>query len=138
MGVFMAITVSSTNRIFRDLDLAFGANPVTGDVNKKYDDNAVKQSIKNLILMRPYESPFHPEVSSQVNNLLFELPTPITAELIKTSIIQVITKFEPRVQQFEVSVTDMTDQNAYSITVQFMIKGSITSTTVNTLLYRSR
>lgn len=134
----MAISITTTNRIFRDLDLAFGANPVTGDVNKKYDDNAVKQSIKNLIMMRPYESPFHPEISSQVNNLLFEIASPVTAELIRTSIIQVITKFEPRVQQFEVSVIDQSDQNAYSVTVQFIVKGSDQSITVNTLLYRSR
>jgi predicted component of type VI protein secretion system len=138
MGVFMAITISSNNRIFCDLDLNFTANPITGDVSMKYDDNAVKQSIKNLILMRPYESPFHPEISSQVNNLLFELATPVTVELIRTTIIQVITKFESRVQNFDVTVVDNSDLNAYQVTVEFIIKGSDTSVTVNTLLYRSR
>ena len=116
----------------------FAANPITGDVSKKYDDNAVKQSVKNLIQMRPYESPFHPEISSQVNNLLFELPTPLTAELIRTSIIQVVTKFEPRINQFDVTVRDDSDNNAYYITVDFTIKGSDKAVTVNTLLYRSR
>lgn len=134
----MAITVTQNNRVFRDLDLLFAANPITGDVSKKYDDNAVKQSVKNLIQMRPYESPFHPEISSQVNNLLFELPTPLTAELIRTSIIQVVTKFEPRINQFDVTVTDDSDNNAYYITVDFTIKGSDKAVTVNTLLYRSR
>lgn len=134
----MAITVSQTNVVFRDLDLAFSANPITGDVARKYDENAVKQSIKNLIQMRPYESPFHPEISSQVYNLLFELASPVTAELIRTSIIQVITKFEPRVAQFAVDVRDNSDSNAYSITVEFIVKGSDKAVTLNTLLYRSR
>jgi predicted component of type VI protein secretion system len=69
---------------------------------------------------------------------LFELPTPVTAELIRTSITQVISKFEPRVAQFDVTVTDNEDQNAYSITVEFIIQGSNQSVTVNTLLYRTR
>jgi phage baseplate assembly protein W len=134
----MAITVSQTNVVFRDLDLAFSANPITGDVARRYDENAVKQSIKSLILMKPYDAPFHPEISSQVYNLMFELASPITAELIKTSIIQVISKFEPRVAQFAVDVTDDMDNNAYSVTVEFIVKGSDKSTTLNTLLYRSR
>jgi phage baseplate assembly protein W len=134
----MAITVSQTNVVFRDLDLAFSSNPITGDVARKYDENAVKQSIKSLISMKPYESPFHPEISSQVYNLLFELASPVTVELIRTSIIQVISKFEPRVAQFAVHVTDNSDSNAYSITVEFIVKGSNQSVTLNTLLYRSR
>lgn len=134
----MSITVTTNNRVFRDLDLLFAANPITGDVSKKYDENAVKQSVKNLILMRPHESPFHPEISSQVNNLLFELPTPATAELIRTSVIQVLTKFEPRIDQFDVSVTDKSDNNAYLIVVYFTIRGSDKTITVSSLLYRSR
>jgi phage baseplate assembly protein W len=134
----MSITISTPNSVFRDLDLLFAANPITGDVSKKYNDNAVKQSVMNLVQMRPYESPFHPEISTQVEDLLFELPTPVTAELIRTSITQVISKFEPRVAQFDVTVTDNEDQNAYSITVEFIIQGSNQSVTVNTLLYRTR
>ena len=39
------------SRTFSDLDLNFIANPVTGDVYKKFDENAIKASIKNLVLM---------------------------------------------------------------------------------------
>ena len=39
-------------RTFSDLDLNFIANPVTKDVSKKYDESAIKQSIKNLILTK--------------------------------------------------------------------------------------
>lgn len=134
----MSITVSSTNTVFRDLDLVFAANPITGDVSMKYNDNAVKQSVKNLIQMRPYESPFHPEISSQVYNLLFENATPVTAELIRTSIIQVLTKFEPRLASFDVNVVDNSDANAYIVTVDFIIKGSDQSVSVSTMLSRTR
>jgi phage baseplate assembly protein W len=98
----MATNLTTKNRVFSDLDMMFKAHPISGDIVKKYDENAVKQSIKNLVLTRPYESPFHPEISCQANNLLFELASPITAEIIKTTIIQVISKFEPRVSIFEV------------------------------------
>ena len=46
---------SSTNnskratRIYKDLDLNFGRNAVTNDVNKLTDVEAVKRSVRNLI-----------------------------------------------------------------------------------------
>jgi phage baseplate assembly protein W len=129
---------TKNNRVFSDLDLLFQANPITGDVVKKYDEDAVKRSVKHLILTKPYESPFHPEISCQANNLLFENATPITAELVKTSINQVLTKFEPRIQAFDVTVDDLSDQNAYSITVDFVVVGSDKTVSVNTLLHRTR
>ena len=35
-------------RIYKDFDLSFTKNSITGDINKKLDVNAVKQSMKNL------------------------------------------------------------------------------------------
>lgn len=134
----MSISINTTNRVFKDLDLTFKANPITGDIVKKYDENAIKASIKNLVLMKPYEVPFHPEISCQANNMLFELGGPATAELVKTSIIQVITKFEPRISAFDVTVNDDIDNNAYNIVVDFVMKGSNKTVTVETMLYRTR
>lgn len=134
----MAITLTKKNRTFSDLNLLFAANPITGDVSRKYDEDAVKASVKHLVLTKPYESPFHPEISCQANTLLFELASPVTAELIRTTITQVLTKFEPRISAFEVQVDDDPDANAYSITVYFQITGSDKTITVSTLLYRSR
>ena len=60
------------NRIYKDLDLDFGRNPVTNDVNKLTDVEAVKRSVRNLINTNHYERPFHPEIGSGIRGLLFE------------------------------------------------------------------
>ena len=62
-------------RQYKDLDLSFGRNTVTNDVNKLTDVEAVKRSVRNLINTSHFERPFHPEIGSSVRALLFELMT---------------------------------------------------------------
>lgn len=131
-------TFTKLSRQFSDLNLMFSPHPLSGDVVKVFDDNAVKKSILHLILMKPFDVPFHPEVSCQANNLLFELATPVTEELIKKTIIDVLTKFEPRAQIISIDVEDQSDQNAYRITVNFVVVGTERPITVSTLLNRTR
>ena len=50
------------NRIYKDLDLDFGRNRCTNDVNRLTDVEAVKRSVRNLINTNHYERPFHPEI----------------------------------------------------------------------------
>jgi predicted component of type VI protein secretion system len=136
----MPITVplNQQNTTFTDLDDTFAMNPMTGDLAMKTDGNAIKQSIRNLVSMRPLESPFHPEISSPVYGLLFELPTPLTVQLLQKTILQVIQKFEPRVTNVSVIVQDLSQNNAYQITINFTIIGTGQTATLNTLLKRLR
>ena len=47
------------SRFFKDLDLDFGLNSVTKDVNKLTDvENAIKRSVRNLINLNNYEKDF--------------------------------------------------------------------------------
>ena len=73
---------SKSARINSDLDLFF-ARKTNKDVNIIEDIQAVKRSIRNLVLFNPHEKPFHPEISSGVRDLLFENMTPITSVLFK-------------------------------------------------------
>ena len=63
-------------RIYKDLDLDFGRNVVTHDVNKLTDVESVKRSVRNLINTNHFERPFHPEIGGNVRALLFEPMTP--------------------------------------------------------------
>ena len=38
-----------SNRTYKDLDLNFGRNPVTNDLSKVEDVDAVKRSVRNLV-----------------------------------------------------------------------------------------
>jgi phage baseplate assembly protein W len=123
---------------FKDLDLTFQPNPFTGDVIKRIDADAVKGSIVNLVSTMNYERPFHPELGSPVFSLLFELASPITAQIIRTAIINLITHFEPRADLTAVSVVPGDDQNSYAVSVQFSLANYNESFTINLLLERLR
>ena len=112
---------SRSAQLYSDLDLFFGMNNSDKDVNIIYDVQAVKRSIRNLVLTNQYEKPFHPEIYSGVRGMLFELMTPTTAVIVARQIEDVIENFEPRARLVGVTAYPDLDRNAYEVTVEFYI-----------------
>jgi phage baseplate assembly protein W len=125
-------------RIFSDLDLNFTAHPVTKDITRRYDDNAIKQSVKNLLLTRNYERPFHSEIGSPIRQLLFDNPGPMFNVMLKRAIIDVINNFEPRVNIIDVRVDDYSDANQIYVTLEFSIVNTERPLTLDLALERTR
>ena len=111
-------------RRYTDLDLFFGKKSSNSDVNEVVDIQAVKRSIRNLVLLNHYEKPFHPEIASGVRDMLFELMTPVTAQVLARKIEDTINNFEPRALLAGVEVFPDFDQNAYSVTVEFYLQNA--------------
>lgn len=106
---------------YSDLDLNFLANPTTGDVIKKIGAEAVKRSVRNLILTNFYDRPFQHYIGSNVNKLLFENISPLTTINLKDAIVEVIKNFEPRVKLTNVTVQDDIDRNGYNVQLNYII-----------------
>lgn len=120
----MAITQQlRVARLYKDIDMAFTKNALSGDINKKLDVNAVKQSIRNLLLTKPYERPFHPELGSRIYTALFEQMRPGLEMSLARTVEQQILNFEPRVDILDIQVTPDYDNNAYEFSIRFLIKG---------------
>lgn len=132
------LTVNTRTRKYRDLDLNFIANPVTGDVSTLTDDDAVIRSVRNLIFTNFYERPFHPEIGSSVRGLLFENITPVTMINLKNAIEEVIRNFEPRVNLDLVVVQSTTDQNTIQALLRFYIRNNTQPTEISVFLQRVR
>ena len=126
------------NRQYRDLDLDFGLNSVTKDVNKLTDAEAVKRSVRNLINTNHYERFFRPELGSGLRGLLFEPVNEITTQFIKQKIIELLNFYEPRIILTSVIVNNQMDANAYSVRISFNIIGTQTPIQVETFLERLR
>ena len=105
----------SNTRQFTDLDLNFTPHPVTGDVGFKVDENAIKQAVKNLVLTQNFERPFHSEIGSSLRSLLFEPATPMTKEILRKTISDTITNFEPRVELIGVDINYTLDDTAVNV-----------------------
>ena len=108
-------------RQYADLDLFFGKKSSDRDVSEVTDIQAVKRSIRNLVLLNTYEKPFHPEISSGIRGMLFELMTPVTAVILSRQIEDVIINFEPRVKLVGVKTLPDLDKNSYEVSIEFYV-----------------
>ena len=113
--------LSTNTRSWSDLDLDFTAHPVTKDIVLKKDVEAIKRSVRNLVLTNHYEKPFHPEIGCGVREILFELMTPLSVHLLTRKVEDVITQYEPRAQLVGVRATPDLDRNAYELTIEFYV-----------------
>lgn len=125
-------------RFYKDIDLAFAANPFTKDIYVKNNEEAVKAAIKNLVLTQNYERPFHPEIGSPVYGLLFEPFTPLLKNTLEKVISQLINNFEPRATLLGVNVDDNPDQNSLDVQIDFRVNNIERPITVNVNLQRTR
>jgi phage baseplate assembly protein W len=107
--------------IYSDLFTNFDVNPVSDDIALKTNENAVKQSIRNLILTDRGERPFQPKLGGNIRQMLFENVDPQTMLVIKEQIKQMLETFEPRCSIIEVVVTPSVDNNAVAITIVFAV-----------------
>ena len=113
--------ISRNVRQYRDLDLFFSKKQGSDDVNKVTDIEAVKRSVRNLVLTNFYEKPFHPEIGSGVRDMLFENMTPITAVVLARKVEDVIENFEPRARLIGVRAQPNLDRNEYEVTIEFFV-----------------
>ena len=125
-------------RTFVDIDASFTPNPVTGDLAIRTDDKAIKFAIRSLIMTNYYERPFHSNIGSPVNSLMFDNMGPNFKSILKQSITDTINNFEPRVDVLEVKVDDSPDNNRVYITIIFKIKNTERPIEVGLTLTRTR
>ena len=130
--------MARNTRSFSDLDAAFTLNPRTRDVAAKYDDAAIRNSLRNLINTKNYERPFAPNIGCQIHSLLFENLTPFAINVAERTITEVISKFEPRVELISLQVSPDQDGNAMDIEIEFKIRNTEVTSVFNTTLSRVR
>lgn len=130
--------VISSERIFRDLDLNFNVHPVKKDVSKHINEFAIINSIKNLVSTNFYERPFRPEIGSGVRSLLFENVDPLVASQLERTIFETIGNYEPRASVTNVRAQALPDDNAYAVTLTFLIVNNPNPITIDFFLERIR
>ena len=108
-------------QIYSDLDLFFNKKTTSKDISKVTNIQAVKRSVRNLILTNHYEKPFHPEIGSGIRGMLFEPITPLTSYVLTRKVENVIENFEPRARLIGVKASPDLDRNAYEITIEFYV-----------------
>ena len=131
----MAQTVQ--NR-YKDFDISF-KKATSGDVLTIKDIEAVKRSVKLLVLTQFGERPFRPTIGSSVYSSLFENATEFTKLTIQQSVKDVLNNFEPRARLIKVDVNfDNIDNNSIGIDIHFYVVNIPEPVTVKVNLERVR
>ena len=130
------ITANRT-KSYKDIDLTFTAR-TSGDVFKKNDAAAVKQSVKNLLMTNRGEKPFDNYYGGNLNNYLFENMVDIDTIEIKDKISHAIGSYEPRALLRGVAINALPDNNTIDVLVQFQVVSTMEIVDLNLELTRLR
>ena len=125
-------------RFYTDLDLDFTAHPLTGDVSTKHNEEAVKRSIRNIILYNKYEKPFNPTYGSDLRSMLFENVKTSTALGIETRIKYMIEQYEPRCKLISVDAKPNINNSEYQVDIEFTVINVLNPITTTIYLQRIR
>jgi phage baseplate assembly protein W len=106
---------------YTDLDLDFMPHPTTKDVMRKTGTEAIKRSVRNLLLTNFYDRPFQSYIGSNALKLLFENATPITSNFLENAIRETLRTFEPRINVQALEIKFDNDNNGYNVKLYFII-----------------
>lgn len=114
-----------------DLTLATKSSGQVGDIYKKTDAAAVKQSIKTLVLTNRFEKPYRPSFGGNLGGMLFELINEETGEEIIERVTESIERYEPRAKVLNIDVYANPDQNSISVRLEFRVINTNVVETLN-------
>lgn len=106
---------------YSDIDLDFIPHPTTKDVAIKSGADAIKRSVRNLILSNFYERPFRPVIGCNAAKLLFDNISPLVSNFLENAIYEVIQNYEPRVELIKVTIQPDYDNNGYNARLDFIV-----------------
>jgi phage baseplate assembly protein W len=122
-----------------DLDLNFTMHPFTGDVSIKTGEDAIKQSLKNLLLISTLEKPFSTQFNLNIKEYLFLNFSVLYAQDLKQQMLSLINLYEKRVKINNIDISYPEDQNQLNIIIDFSVIGEEQkSTTLNLVVERDR
>ena len=107
-------------------------------MNSKTNEEAIKQSIRNLLLTDRYERLFQPYIGSGLKGMLFEQYTPATELMITNSVKEVISNHEPRANLINVISSPAQGGTAITVTVVFSIINNPDPVQLSVILERMR
>lgn len=124
--------------IYADLFNNMDIHPISDDIALKTNENAIKQSIRNLLLTDRGERPFYPNLGSDIRALLFEHFTPQTLTVMKEKIRETIENFEPRCSIVDIVIAPDDDRNSVFVSISFAVINRQEPITLELILDRVR
>ena len=136
-GNLSSSIITSRDKLYSDIDLLFERRP-SGDIYKKTDADAVKQSVNNIVSTNRYEKPFEIFYGANITGMLFELADAGMGTHIEDQIQSAIEQYEPRAKILNIDVNSNPDRNSLQVTLLFRIKSNEQEVELETTVSRLR
>ena len=124
--------------LYQDFKKNLEKSPVSSDLTVLKDEDAVKESIKNLILTDRGERLMQPNLGGNINAMLFENITPAILVLIQNQVRTTIELFEPRAEIIDVIASSNYDDNTVRVQISFYITNVQQPIALDVFLERTR
>ena len=124
--------------VYSDLPISFTAHPITGNVNKVTNRDAVKNSVRNIVMTNHGERFFKPKFGGNVTSKLFENASKFTEFNTARSIRIALQNYEPRAEIINCKVTSNPDNNNLTATIKFRVTNDPNPVSLDVLLERIR
>lgn len=124
--------------VYSDVPNSFVQSPVNADLTRVVNEQAIKQSIRNLLLTDKGERLFQPNLGSDIKAMLFENVTPVSLKIAESHIAEFISLHEKRCNIISVTVSSNIDTNAVEISILFNVINRSDTIEFNVILDRVR
>lgn len=114
---------------YSDVNLDFIPHPLTGNLNPKINVDSIRQAIKVLFLLNPFDVPFNQNSFVNLRHYLFENINHLTISNLVKRIEWSIKSYEKRVKFISAKVVPYDSDDGFEVTVTYQIKAlNITDT----------
>jgi len=138
MTISLKTPINRKPNLYSDFHKDLRISPISKDIALLKDEDAVKQSIKNLILTDPGERLMQPYIGGGIRALLFENITPGTLKVIESRCADTIKIYEPRAEIIDITASSQYDDNKVNVNIRFYIKNVDKPISLDLILERIR
>lgn len=105
-----------------------------GDIKRDVEENAVRNSLRNIVLTMQGSRRMLPEFATELHQLMFEPIDENTARQIADQIVGSIELWDDRVDITDFVIQPMPSMSEYRCTVTFQIKGTVRTESLSFVL----
>lgn len=138
MSILKLTPLKNKEIYYADFHKDLSMNPISKDLGLKTNEQAINESLKNLVLTDTGERLFQPNLGGNIRATLFENNTPATISILKERVKDVINNFEPRITLIDVEIQTNYDSESVSIRILYYMINSETPITYTVFLERTR
>ena len=136
-GNLSSSILTSRKKSYSDIDLLFERKP-SGDIYRKTDADAVKQSVKNIVSTNRFEKPFEVFYGANITGMLFELADAGMGTHVEDQVKSAIEEYEPRARVLRINVFSNPDRNTLQVELLFRVTSTEQEVELKTTVSRLR